>query len=58
MQEITMSTNGLSDAGHAVNQVYDILYVMGMTKFLSLWKVKVEYFLMLPFCVMLVDISL
>uniref|UniRef100_A0A3Q7HAB4 Uncharacterized protein n=1 Tax=Solanum lycopersicum TaxID=4081 RepID=A0A3Q7HAB4_SOLLC len=44
-KEITMSTKGRSDARHVVNQVYDILYVMGMTIFLSLWKVKVEYFL-------------
>ncbi|KAF3624944.1 hypothetical protein FXO37_31122 [Capsicum annuum] len=29
MQAITINTNGWTDAGHAVNQVYDILYMMG-----------------------------
>lgn len=29
LQAITISTNAWSDAGHAVNQVYDILYMMG-----------------------------
>ena len=29
MQAITISTNGWTDAGHAVNQVYDMLYMMG-----------------------------
>ncbi|XP_070042242.1 nucleoside hydrolase 3-like isoform X2 [Nicotiana tomentosiformis] len=29
LKAITISTNAWSDAGHAVNQVYDILYMMG-----------------------------
>lgn len=29
LQAITISTNAWSDAGHAVNQVYDMLYMMG-----------------------------
>lgn len=29
LQAVTVSTNAWSDAGHAVNQVYDILYMMG-----------------------------
>ncbi|KAL3380356.1 hypothetical protein AABB24_000809 [Solanum stoloniferum] len=29
LQAVTISTNAWSDAGHAVNQVYDILYMMG-----------------------------
>lgn len=29
LQAITINTNAWTDAGHAVNQVYDILYMMG-----------------------------
>nr|XP_043629051.1 uncharacterized protein LOC122600405 isoform X2 [Erigeron canadensis] len=29
LQAITINTNAWSDAGHAVNQIYDILYMMG-----------------------------
>ncbi|XP_055818188.1 nucleoside hydrolase 3-like [Solanum dulcamara] len=29
LKAITISTNGWTDAGHAVNQVYDMLYMMG-----------------------------
>lgn len=29
MQAVTINTNAWTDAGHAVNQVYDILYMMG-----------------------------
>nr|XP_009786043.1 PREDICTED: uncharacterized protein LOC104234211 [Nicotiana sylvestris] len=29
LQAVTTSTNGWTDAGHAVNQVYDMLYMMG-----------------------------
>lgn len=29
LKAITISTNGFTDAGHAVNQVYDMLYMMG-----------------------------
>lgn len=29
MQAITISTNAWTDAGHSVNQIYDILYMMG-----------------------------
>lgn len=29
MQAITISANAWSDAGHAVNHLYDILYMMG-----------------------------
>lgn len=29
MQAITINTNAWTDAGHAVNQVYDVLYMMG-----------------------------
>ena len=28
MQAITINTNAWTDAGHAVNQLYDILYMM------------------------------
>jgi hypothetical protein len=28
-QAITISTNSWTDAGHAVNQLYDLLYMMG-----------------------------
>ena len=28
VQAVTISANGWSDAGHAVNQIYDILYMM------------------------------
>lgn len=28
MQAVTINTNAWTDAGHAVNQVYDILYMM------------------------------
>uniref|UniRef100_A0A3Q7IFH0 Uncharacterized protein n=1 Tax=Solanum lycopersicum TaxID=4081 RepID=A0A3Q7IFH0_SOLLC len=51
-----MSTNVWTDAGNVVNQVYDILNVMGMTMLLFLWEVKGAYFLMVPFCMTLVDI--
>lgn len=56
VQEINMSTNVWTDAGNVVNQVYDILNVMGMTMLLFLWEVKGAYFLMVPFCMTLVDI--
>ncbi|CAA0839912.1 inosine-uridine preferring nucleoside hydrolase family protein [Striga hermonthica] len=29
LQAITISTNGWTNAGHAVNQIYDLLYMMG-----------------------------
>lgn len=29
VQGITVSANGWTNAGHAVNQVYDLLYMMG-----------------------------
>lgn len=29
LQSITISANSWTDAGHAVNQVYDLLYMMG-----------------------------
>lgn len=29
MQAITINTNAWTNAGHAVNQVYDLLYMMG-----------------------------
>lgn len=29
LQAVTINTNSWTDAGHAVNQVYDILYMMG-----------------------------
>ncbi|XP_009607062.1 nucleoside hydrolase 3-like isoform X1 [Nicotiana tomentosiformis] len=29
LKAVTISTNGWTDAGHAVNQVYDMLYMMG-----------------------------
>lgn len=29
MQAITINTNAWTDAGHSVNQIYDILYMMG-----------------------------
>lgn len=29
MQAVTINTNAWTDAGHAVNQVYDLLYMMG-----------------------------
>lgn len=29
MQAVTISANAWTDAGHAVNQIYDILYMMG-----------------------------
>lgn len=29
LQGVTINTNAWTDAGHAVNQIYDILYMMG-----------------------------
>ena len=29
LQGVTINTNAWTDAGHAVNQLYDILYMMG-----------------------------
>jgi hypothetical protein len=29
VQAVTINTNAWTDAGHAVNQIYDILYMMG-----------------------------
>lgn len=29
LQAVTISTNAWTNAGHAVNQIYDILYMMG-----------------------------
>lgn len=29
MQAVTINTNAWTNAGHAVNQIYDILYMMG-----------------------------